>query len=305
MATPTTAPAPSSPSPAPAPPARRRRTRAYLGAIGVVAVGIALVVFVVLPGLTGSGKPPAVLTYSGARPVADRAVSGFQGGGWTLLFAAGLVSPTNESLPVNASTLGSFSGCSYTLNSAVHVFTLPGFTGNRSSGQSPAWEFVYRNGTDALAIVSVVNGSATVLATVTGETCSFYAGLVLGVPGSVIDSSRAAAAVESRAATFLASYPTASAAYVLFGGLPPILGGTGTPEWTVVYSTCSVTSSANGTGSVFNATVNALTGAVLTTHTNASASCGGTFAAAGQDPGTPGAHPLALAPDREGALARP
>jgi hypothetical protein len=272
------------------------------GVLVAVAVVLALVLFVVLPGLTVSATSPAVLTYSGARPVADHAASGFQGGGWTLLFAAGLVSSANESLPVNASTLGGFSGCTYVLNSGVHVFTLPGFTGNRSAGLSPAWEFVYRNGTDALAIVSVVDGSASVLATVTGATCTFYAGLILGVPGNVIDSSRAAAAVEPRAAAFLATNPNASALFVLFGG-SPLLVGTSGPDWTVVYTTCSLTSTGSATGSEFNATVNAVSGAVVSSHTNSSASCGGTFTALVREPGTPAGRALALAVSRDGPRA--
>ena len=53
------------------------------------------------------------------------------------------------------------------------------------------------------------------------------------------------------------------------------------PEWTVEYSTCTP-STPNGTlGSTFNATVNALTGTVISSHTTATVVCSGSSSSSG------------------------
>jgi len=249
----------------------------YLGV--AVAVGVALVLVVVLvgPALTGSssGSVSADLTYSGAHPVADRAVGGFGGGGWTLLFAAGLVSPTAETISVNATDLGELdSYCTVTTESAFTGLSLPAYSGNRSSGAAPAWVFAYRNGTGDIAIVTVIDGQGTVVATLSGLACELASQLYFrAVPGNAIDSSQAAADVLPAAKTFLTAHPNASAAYALIGGahyenlsLPT--------EWSITYSTCSLNTSATGTGAEFNATVNATTGEVIRTASTAGVSCG-------------------------------
>jgi hypothetical protein len=267
-----------------------------------VVVVLLLVVFVVLPAPSGSGAAGAVLTYSGARPVADGAVSGFDGGGWTLLFAAGFVSATNESFPANSTLFGNVTGCTYSATSGASGITLPAYAGNRSGGKSPAWAFAYRNGTDAIAIVGVIDGHGTVIATVSGSTCGLYAGFLYAVPSGAIDSSQAAEDVEPLAATFLAKYPNASAVFGLLGGYPGFLGTPSRgPEWTVAYSSCTFSAASGVTGAVFNATVNALSGAVLTSSTNDSVSCGGSLTSATFAPGAMG--PAFVAAEKSRASA--
>jgi len=267
-------PSPPVPSVAPAP--RSRKTLYVAVAVAVVVV-VLLIAFVVLPSLSSSGAPSGPLTYSGAKPIADSAMSGFEGGGWTLLLAAGLVTPTSQSFSTNASALGnlSSSGCTYQLVTSASTYTVPAFTGNRSAGETPAWEFGYRNDADTLAFVSVLNGKATVLATVTGTECAFFAQLLIPIPGNVIDSSQAAADVASDVGAFLAAHPSASAEFALLGGFN-FLGHVIPSEWSIVYTTCPVTPNPTGTGDRFNATVNALTGAVSGVETNTSAACGNT-----------------------------
>jgi hypothetical protein len=248
----------------------------YLAAAVAIAIAVLLVLVLVLPNLvgsgSGSGSAAAVLTYSGARPVADRTAGGFAGGGWTLLFAAGLVSATAVSVPSNTSALGNITGCTFTLVGNIAGLSLPAYAGNRSSGAAPAWEFGYRNSSDTIAIVSVIDGQGMVLATLTGFECSLYAQLFSPVPADVINSSAAAAAVEPKAASFLAEYPNASAEFALVGGVS-IFGHGIVSEWSVMYSTCALSPSATGTGAGFNATVNAVTGAVLGSNTTSNESC--------------------------------
>ena len=268
-------PSPSSTTPS-ATPAPRSRKTLYVVVAAVVVVVVLLVAFIILPSLTPSSGPSGPLTYSGAKPIAGGAMSGFDGGGWTLLFAAGLVTPTSESFPTNTSALGnlSSSGCTYQLVTSVSSYTVPAFSGNRSAGETPAWEFGYRNGTDALGIASVINGKASVLATITGDECAFFAQLLTPIPGNVIDSSQAAADVAPAAGAFLAAHPNASAEFALLGGVS--LFGHIPAEWSIVYTTCTVTPNPSGTGERFNATVNALSGAVSGQETNNNAVCGNT-----------------------------
>jgi hypothetical protein len=249
----------------------------YLGVIAAVAIAVLLVVVFVLPGSSSSGSAASVLTYSGALPVANGAVAGFEGGGWTPIFAAGFVSATNETERVNSTSLGNITSYCSSVSwvSGVTSLTLSGYTGNRSSGASPAWAFGYRNQSDALAVVTVLDGHAQVLLTLSGGYCSLYAQLFMPIPGNVIDSSQAAAAVQPDAAAFLAAHPNASAEYGLTAGvhLGTIrLGNT----WSILYNSCPLNSSTGGTGDQFNATVNATNGQVLTTHTSTGVSCGST-----------------------------
>jgi len=249
----------------------------YLGVAVAVAIAVLLVVVFIVPSLTGStGSSPGgtgtVLTYSGARPFADHAVSGFQGGGWTLLLAAGLVSAVSESVPVNTTALGNIS-CVFTPAVLLTSLTLPGYSGNRSSGAAPAWEFVYRNSEDTIALVSVIEGQGTVLGTLTGLECLLFSQLFTPIPGNVIDSSKAAGAVEPEAHAFLSAHPNASAEYALVGGYS-IGGRHPGPDWAVSYNTCSLSPTASGNGVEFNATVNATTGRVVSTNTTVGVSCG-------------------------------
>lgn len=280
MSTPTIAPAPATapaPPPPPAPRAPQYRTMLYFGAGVAIAVAVLLVVFVVVPASTGSssgGTVGAVLTYSQARTVADSTVAGYQGGGWSLLGAAGIVSATNATLLAKPGSLGNLSRyCDYTLLTGTSDLTVPGFTGNRSLGESPAWEFGYRNASGGIAFVTVTNGHATVFATLTGPLCSLGAlELFTPVPGNAINSSRAAAAVEPMAAAFLAAHPNASALYGLNGAYAD-LNKSVPAEWSILYSTCAVSTSPSGTGDQFTATVNPVTGEVLGWNTTTGVSC--------------------------------
>ena len=263
-----------------------------VGAVVVVVV-VVLVAFVVLPSLSSSGGASGPLTYAKAEPIASGAMSGYQGGGWSVLFAVGLATPTSESFPTNTSALGnlSSSGCTYHLVTSASSYTIPGFIGNRSSGETPAWEFGFRNTSYTLAIASVINGQASVLATITGTECAFFAELLTPIPANVIDSSQAAADVQPYAQAFLSAHPNATAEFAVLGGLN-FLGRTTPTEWSVIYTTCAVTPNSSGTGEQFNATVNGLTGAVSGVQTNNSAVCGSTtITAAHPVPGTAGIDP--------------
>lgn len=276
------------PSVPPTPSTPRRRNPWYLVVAVVIVVVIAAVAVVVVLRAPSSPTTGSVLTYSGARSVADRTVGGFEGGGWNLLFAAGVAPAVAVSAPEGTSTTLANLSCTYNPVGSPRNVTVPAFTGNRSAGLAPAWEFGYTSiSSDAIALVSVVNGTGNVTGTLTGGDCA-YADLLPGVPGSVIDSSRAAAIVAPYARPFLMEYPNASAAFVL--GPSAFFGGSGLSyDWTVLYSTCSLTSGTSGTGGEFNATVNALNGTVVgTPHTTTGATCTPILSTTARSPGSHG-----------------
>ena len=277
-APPPSGPVPTGPSfgaPPPAAPRKPNRTMLLIGVVVAVVVVVLLIALLVLPSLTSSSSPSAgsFLTYSGALPVANKAAGGYAGGGWVPLFSIGLVTAASETVPANSSALKNVtSECTITWVSSTSSLTIPAYTGNRSNGIASAWEFVYRNASDVLAIVSVINGQGMVLATLTGAGCSLVAEFLSPLTGNIIDSSQAAADVEPYAAGFLAAHPNASAVFGLIGGIS-LFGKTG-PKWTVAYSTCALNASPSGTGAEFNATLNATSGKVLGTNSTASVACG-------------------------------
>jgi hypothetical protein len=279
---PGTVPEASSPPPANAPlsppstggplaPRRANRVPLYIAA-AVVVVVVLIVLVLLLPAGSNSGSGGAQ-SYSQARPAADGAASSYQGGGWALILAAGIDSATSETSPLNLSATGG-ANCSFQPAPGLSGdITLPAYTGNRSAGLAPAWEFGYRNGAGAIAIVVELNGHATVLGTVSGGLCTSIFGLLSAIPSGAIDSPAAAQAVASLAQSFLGQHPNATAEFTLVGGIS-FLGHVVGPEWSVMYSTCTLSPSASGTGTEFNATVNAVSGAVVYSQTTPSIACG-------------------------------
>lgn len=273
---PGTAPGSSTSSPSRKP----NRTLVYIAVAVAVALAVILVaVFLVLPASTSSspGTTGGALTYKGARPIANATASGFSGGGWVPVASAGLVTPSTEVVPVNSISLDGLH-CTFTAVSGNGNFTLPSYAGNRSGGASPVWEFVYRNASGVAAVVSVIDGKGTVLGTLSGSECKTVFDLLLPIPGNVIDSSVAAAAIEPNASAFLSTYPNASAEYGLSGGVS--IGDLNLgPEWRIVYTSCAFNTSDTGSGEEFNATVNATSGRVLTVDTAHLITCGSSTSA--------------------------
>lgn len=225
----------------------------------------------------GAASSSGPMTFKQARPIAKSTIAGYQGGGWALLFAAGYAVNESYTLPVNesASALSS-SSCTFTTAPGIPAsLTLPAITGNLSSGVASAWMFAYRNGSGNLSLVEVASGHGTILGTLSGS-CTTFLGLLSTVPQNVIDSSQAAAAVSALpgAIAFRSTYPNASTFFGILGGVS-FLGQSLGSQWTVEYTTCSPAAPSGATGATFNATVNALTGTVISSQTTLGASCSG------------------------------
>jgi hypothetical protein len=165
------------------------------------------------------------------------------------------------------------SGCSFAPAPGVSGnITISAIPGNRSSGSDSAWVFAFRNGAGDLALASVVGGRGLVLGSLSGSTCASAFGLLSALPSSVIDSSQAASAVAPFASAFLAAHPNATALDTIIGGFS-FLGLAIGPEWSIEYSTCAPTTATGTMGAVFNATVDAVNGTVISSHTTTSVVC--------------------------------
>jgi hypothetical protein len=235
-----------------------------LGAAVIVVVAVLaliLVGFVPLPRSIG-GTSSTSLAYSQAAPEAGSAASGYHAGNWTPVVAVGENSATTVTEPFG--TAIPIPRCTLNLLSESPM-TLPAYSGSVNTGVAPFWLFAYAQGkVSSGLIVLVVNGVASPFATYTGTCLESLAGGDYNVTAKVIDSTTAAAAAQSDAATFLGSHTSLTGSLILIGGPFPV--------WDVDYSTCSLTA-VGGTGAEFTATVDAATGAVVSSSTNDAVNC--------------------------------
>lgn len=245
----------------------------------VVAVVVGLLLAGVIPGLhsssgSGNGSPTAT-SYSESEPVA-RTAADHMGGTWTTFFAGGADSTTSVTLPnLTSQFLGSDCPLIDTPSTSP---TLSAYTGAYSTGLMTGWIFgLYSTSPSALMILMVEDGQATLLGEVTASTCvGDFSDVTALTATSVVDSTTAAGAVASAAASFVSANPTASSSVVLTPGFSFSFGSyseTIYPDWIVTYSSCGVDAT-SGTGTQFNATVNATNGQVLGTTGPTSVSCG-------------------------------
>ncbi len=251
--------------------------------MGLVIVAILVAVFlVVLLAVTGafsssgggggsSTGASGALSYDGAMPIADRAANASGGGAWTLVIASGVL-PLSAATE-NASSSGS-SGCNFTLapGAPSTVTSEPGGPGT-AAGTATTWVFLYRNATNTILAVVVLNGTAFVYGSIaSGQTCSLYLSFLNPIPDTVLDSTTVAADVASSAAPFLGEHPNVTAVYAVIGGYS-VLGHTSGSEWELNYTTCPFGTSGGSIGASFNATVNGDTGAVVYSRTTPSLVC--------------------------------
>ena len=244
-----------------------------MAAVAIVVLGLALVGD--LPGFGPSGPPAGPVPYSEARTAAlDRATSQF-GGGWSVLFAGALNGHGTTSTAAFESAVG-VGGCAVTGLGvyATSNLTLPGRSSGFGSGNSPAWLFLLRNGSNGGLLVAVIDGAASAVASIGGPTCTTALGLLGTIPSSAIDSTTVLATADSAGGTaFLTAHPDANVTFVLRGGVSLFGFGTGS-TWSVLYSGCGSSAIPGSTAVAFNATINATLGTVVAT-SSANALCTG------------------------------
>ena len=218
------------------------------------------------------------MTYAQAEPTASSQVAGFSGGGWALLEASGYDSSLAGSLPFGGTLSGT--GCTFTsVPGSTGSLPFPAFTGSFTAGVAPSWAFLFRNASGYVAVVAVTGTGSSVIGTISAS-CGLF-GLVLPVPGNVVNSPQAVASVGQNISVFLQAHPGANESFALLGGIS-FLGSRIGPEWAVTINTCPAAPSLGGSvGSSFNATINATTGGVIYSQTTPSVGCSGSGSGSG------------------------
>jgi hypothetical protein len=198
----------------------------------------------------GGGGPD---TYSQAKPIADGVVASHSSSAvlWAAFgvdsrgtYSNSTANTTNASCPLTGGSLGS-------------TYTFPTYSGNYHAGIAALWIFGYYQASPvAEFFVAVSNGAGEYAGEVTGASCvgSDVANETIGV--TPVDSSAAASAAAGtpNGTTFIADYSSADADYIL-------VHTTGSAVWAVLFSSCQA--GYTGSGSEFDAEVNASTGAVI------------------------------------------
>lgn len=283
---------PGSPGWSAAPPKKSRMplVLAVVVVVVIVVVVLALALAGVIPGLghsnnsnSGSG------TFSQSMSAAQSAANG-QGSGYEPIYADGFASSLAVSLPLSvlesALTGG---GCTFTAISTIASFTVSA-SGNISQGNSADWLFFMHNASELLIIV-VVAGSATVLGSLSGATCSSNFSAVQPIPSTVVDSPTVALALDQRGGyAFLHAHsPVIATAFIL--GPISVGGFTEAASWQAGYSACNP-GVAGSSGAEITASLNAETGTV-TAVSNTTVSCGFSTGAPGGPGGGSGGGTLA------------
>lgn len=257
-------------------PARHRRWLLHAAvAVGVAAL-LVLVLYAVgvIPGRFPAA-PSGPVAFGTAQGLAKSAAADLAGGSWSVVYGSGVNGRTATTLPPLAGFGGSV-GCSW---QAVGVYatgnlTLPGFSGNATSGLSGAWLFLLRNASGGALVAAVLDGRASVVAAVGGSACSLALGLFAAVPSNVWDSPAVLAAAGAAGGWgFLAAYPGANVSMTLFGG-ETLFGLSTGSTWSVQFSACGPAALPGTFAPGFNVTLNATFGFLLGAG-NASVACTG------------------------------
>ncbi len=262
-APPVGAPASGGSAPLPAPrsgPPRRRAPparplwRRNLGLLAVLAVVIAVVLVLaalyaagVGPFSRPSASSPAVVssapTFKEAEGTAIQTAASYGAGPWSVQSADTLpIIPIATLQSTNLSGSGSSpvsgsQGCSATAVASAPAVSVPGFSGNASSGESPGWLFFLNNTTGVELYLVVVGTAGYGIERWTGCGSSF-AVLFGTIPSSAVDSSVAVSAgLTDGGYAFERSHPGGNLTATATGETEDFgisIGG----YWVVTYSTC-------------------------------------------------------------------
>ncbi|MCI4337142.1 MAG: hypothetical protein L3K17_08155 [Thermoplasmata archaeon] len=206
----------------------------------VVVLVLALALSGAIPGLGGSGNSSSSgQAFSQSLTSAQSASNGFQGGGYSAFLADGFASTTAVSFPTNLLTGDISTGvCTFTSTSSLASFTVPA-AGNLSQGTAADWLFLMHNSAGGIIIVIVTGGSATVLGTLTGTTCTTTFSEFQALPSNMADSTTAALALDHAGGyAFLRAHSTAISSMGATGAIS--VAGFGTSAmWSVGYAGCN------------------------------------------------------------------
>ncbi|MCI4322619.1 MAG: hypothetical protein L3K03_01110 [Thermoplasmata archaeon] len=246
-------------------------------------VVVVILAVLLLAGAFSSNKSNGTIadpTFSQAADAVKEWAANYDGGGWKTFVASGLDSSVATiSPPINGSTLSGLTKSESCMDNILipsgSTVTLPAYSGNVSSGESPIWVFVMFNSSATFLAVEDNSGTITPLATIACSELALVAAILSPIPSNVIDSSAAATtAWDSGGRAFAALNPNATVEMGLVSGLS-LLGTTTYPIWTVTYQACNPSSVTTSPVATFTAEVNAtLSSQNLISANNTTSACG-------------------------------
>ncbi len=276
------APTASTPSSLPPIPTRKSHTGALIGGAVVIivvlaVVGLGVAGVIPIPGLHsnggggGSSTPGSASTFATAWNRANQSMSAYSSASWKAFFAGGLASPVGATEPVGSLTNYSSSSCTVTAVSGGPTSIQVPAANPTTGGLGSVWFFLYGNGNE-LVIVIDNGGSASPVATLTGQCATVFNTYFQPLAPSILNSPQVTAAVRSNASAFLSDNSNLSTLYSVLAEFD-YLGITLASTWTVTYTTCSVVSGSATTGNTFNATLGATSGAVSSSYVANNSAC--------------------------------
>ncbi len=203
-----------------------------------------------------------VESYRGAAKAVSSATSTFDGGGWAMWTAFGVVDRTTEVVSFNTSS----AGCSATwVTTPSGSLSIPATPLGSAAGTSAVWGFeLYKGSSESTATLlyaTVLSGAVTLWYTGPLATCHTLENRVPGnapVPSGTIDSSAAVNSTNAIGGTaFLSQYPNPDELLDVETSIGSELP---TTIWGVAYTSTVCIAGRTGT---FGATVDGLTGDVL------------------------------------------
>ncbi|MFZ1023654.1 MAG: hypothetical protein WAN87_05925 [Thermoplasmata archaeon] len=263
-----------------------KRSRPYLlpviAVLAVVVVVLGLMLGGVIPGFFGNSKSssptPATLSYSQAAGVAKATADG-SGGPWLVFSGAAVELPSPFVVPgavfTDLSANLSAYGCVVTWEGNVITsgLSIPGTPSTAATGEANFWLFLLTTSSGSIQVVTVSNGTGSGLVLVGGLVCELIGEELQPLNESILSSSQSVSIANTAGGSaFLATHPQAIRAWGVAGIAPHL--NLSESVWAVVYTTCP----ASGTEPTspqpaFNATINAMTGHVLTSGTT-NVTCG-------------------------------
>lgn len=260
-------------------------------AVGLVAALLAICLAVVGLYVAGVGpfpshsqapaaSPPSALSYSEAEAATNATAQRFSSGYWEVVLAAGLDLRSSFSVATNLSGLISDAlqvNCQVAPAISASSLTVPAYSGNLTSGLSPAWVFLYVNSSGSALLIADLHDSSEVIDLVNG--CGAELSEFAGVSPNATDSPEAVStAMADGGYTFAVEHPGGNTTALAFSGTSPqyysALG-----YWLISYSTCPLTSAPNSNDSYYDFSVKVSTTSLTVygvTH-NGTTTCSGPF----------------------------
>jgi hypothetical protein len=247
-------------------------------------VAIAVVLAVIFSGILSSSPGPGSSSAAGsfesfrqADSVGQSVVAGTSGGPWMALLGFGVATPAAVLVPgLNLTGIPSLSKCvvAWANGSAPNV-TVPATPASAAAGTAAFWIVGYVNASADLRLAMVSMGNGSLLATVSGTSCTDLLSEANPLPTMpYVDSPVVAENVSAAGAgSWLADHANVTETWEILPGatVGPFLIPA---SWHAEYTTCSLSPSGPKVGAYFDANLTAATGAV-TAHSNGTESCVG------------------------------